>query len=287
MINQPITTTVEFTPAWTALLSRPRTDWRVAEAALCAANQYDPPLVIADYLLRLDAMVADVATRIVPHATVASRIAALNQYFYIEQGYAGNNSDYFDIQNSFLNAVMDRKLGIPITLAILYLELARAMQMDAYGIGFPGHFLVGIRAADRHWYIDVFNQGRVLQSPELKTLLLATHKDTPPSVIDLSAYLKPATELQIVVRLLRNLKKIYIEKTAVAESLQVIAMILSLLPDSPDELRDRGMIYQHIDYTRGALADLSRFLELVSQAQERPLIESIVESLRQRPTHLH
>ncbi len=279
-------TTVEFSPAWQHLLSRPLAEYRLAEAALAAATIVHPELSLAFYLQKLDALGESLLARLDVNMTAAQKLAALNNYFFQEQGFGGNREDYFNPCNSCLNDVLDGKLGIPISLSIIYLDLARAIGLNAFGITFPGHFLVGVQSADRRWYIDVYDGGRELQQDDLKVLLASqiqnhTHMHTLPS------YLTAATNLQIIVRLLRNLKKIYIEKTEVAQALQVIAMILSLLPDSPDEIRDRGMVYQHIDYTQGALADLTHYLQLVPDSTERVLLESMLESLQAQTTRLH
>jgi regulator of sirC expression with transglutaminase-like and TPR domain len=285
MMNKP-SITVEFTPAWQALLAQEPAQWRLAEAALAAATLIYPQLPIARYLQQLDQLGQDLATRLNIPMTVEQKLAALHTYLFDEQGFRGNRDDYFDPRNSCLNDVLDRKLGIPISLAILYLDLAEAIGLEADGIGFPGHFLVGVKSADRRWYIDVFDNGRELQPDDLK-VMLASQLQNHGLMHTLANHLKATTPLQIIVRLLRNLKKIYIEKTDTEHALRVIAMILSLLPDSPDEIRDRGMVYQHIDYSKGALEDLTHYLQLVPDAQERALLETMLESLQTQPTRLH
>lgn len=285
MLNQP-TTTVEFSPAWQAMLLQAPAQWRLAEAALAAATLIYPELPIARYLQQLDKLGQDLATRLNIPMTVEQKLAALNTYLFDEHGFSGNRDDYFDPRNSCLNDVLDRKVGIPISLAILYLDLAEAIGLDAAGIGFPGHFLVGVQAADRRWYIDVFDSGRELQPDDLK-VMLASQLQNHGLMHTLAKHLEATPPVQIIVRLLRNLKKIYIDKTDTEPALQVIAMILSLLPDSPDEIRDRGMVYQHIDYSKGALEDLTHYLQLVPDAQERSLLETMLESLQSQPTRLH
>lgn len=278
--------TVEFSPAWQHLLSRPLAECRLAEAALAAATILYPELSVTAYLQKLDALGMSLLSRLNSNMTAAQKLAALNNYFFHDLGFGGNRDDYFNPCNSCLNDVLDNKLGIPISLSIIYLDLAKAIDLNAFGIAFPGHFLVGVQSADRRWYIDVYDGGRELQQDDLK-VLLASQLQNHALMHTLPSYLKAATSLQIIVRLLRNLKKIYIEKTEVAQALQIIAMILSLLPDSPDEIRDRGMVYQHIDYTQGALADLTHYLQLVPDSTERVLLESMLESLQVQTTRLH
>lgn len=278
---------IEFTPSWQALLARPPQDWRLAEAALCVAQQFIPALHVTSYLQHLDNLASTVHSRLDAAMTAADKLAVLNHYLFVELGFTVNHAEYHDPRNSFLNEVLDRKLGIPVSLSVIFLDLARAIGLDAYGINFPGHFLVGARAADRRWYLDVDASGKELTANDIKILLARQDRPEAQAVMDVTPYLKPASQLVILLRMLRNLKKIYMDKTEVKPALHVIALILSLTPESPDELRDRGMIYQHIDYTAGALADLTRYLELVPQAQERALIESMMESMQQRPTRLH
>lgn len=278
---------VELSSAWRALTLKGVKDTRLAEAALCAAVSEYPKLNVSEYLARLDTMAAELQQRISTTMTIPEQLVVLQQYLFEELGYTGNTIEYSDPRNSYLNEVIDRKLGLPITLAIIYLDLATAIHLPAFGIGFPGHFLVGIQSADRRWYIDVFNQGRELSRDDLNVMLAGEHHDKAKPLQSLDAHLKPADNVAILVRMLRNLKTIYIERTDIARALQVIAMIQSILPDAPDEIRDRGMIYQHIDYTNGAVEDLSRYLQMAPDAQERALVESLLESLQNRPTRLH
>lgn len=278
---------VEFTLAWRALISKGVKNVRLAEAALCAAVSEYPQLNVSEYLARLDTMSKELQQRVTPAMSIAEKIDLLQNYMFDELGYAGNSVEYSDPRNSYLNEVIDRKLGLPITLAIIYLDLAAALQLPSYGIGFPGHFLVGLKSADRRWYIDVFNQGRQLSRDDLNVMLAGEHHEKSVPLQSLEINLKPVDNIAILVRMLRNLKTIYIERTEVARALHIIAMIQSILPDAPDEIRDRGMIYQHIDYTNGAIEDLSRYLQLAPDAQERALVESLLESLQNRPTRLH
>ena len=201
-------------------------------------------------------------------------------------GFSGNTADYYNPDNSLLNKVIDSRLGIPISLAILYLRFAEAIGIEAYGISFPGHFLVGINSTHGKLIIDPFNQVQQLDQSKLFELL-AKSSLTIAKSREVDDYLVPAPKRLIIVRLLRNLKNIYIEKKEVECGLTVIELILSLVPESPDELRDRGMIYYHLDYTQGALRDLQRFIELQPDSNERKVIEAIIETLAEQTTPLH
>lgn len=277
---------VNLSVAWQAMLQQPQANWDLCHAALLIAAQIQPDMDIRAYQHKLDEMTARMQNLIGDGINEHDRILLLNSYFYGELGFAGDKQDYYLPDNSLLNQVIDRRRGIPITLAIIYLKLAEAIGLDAYGIAFPGHYLVGVHETDNDIIIDPFDQGQLLDQGQLRNMLQQlTH--TRPDEIVLEKNLQPASKSESVVRMLRNLKQIYIEAQKVELSLACIEMILSIIPEAPDELRDRGMIYQHIEYTQGAISDLTHYLQLVPDAEERSVIEALLESLETQHKSLH
>ena len=277
---------VNLSTAWQAMLQQPQANWDLCHAALLIAAQIQPDLDIRSYQRKLDEMIAEIHSRIGEAMDEHARIQQLNTYFYSELGFAGDKQDYYLPDNSLLNQVIDRRRGIPITLAVIYLKLAEAIGLDAYGIGFPGHYLIGVHAEDNDIILDPFDQGRVLDHHQLRNMLQQlTHAQADEVVLEKN--LLPASKSESVVRMLRNLKQIYIEAQKVELSLACIEMILSIIPAAPDELRDRGMIYQHIEYTQGAISDLTHYLQLVPDAEERNVIEALLESLQTQHKSLH
>jgi regulator of sirC expression with transglutaminase-like and TPR domain len=277
---------VNLGPDWQAMLQQPQAKWDLCHAALLIAAQLQPELDVQDYQRKLDDMVAGIRKRIGGEMEQQARIHQLNNYFYDELGFAGDKQDYYLPDNSLLNRVIDRRCGIPITLAILYLRLAEAISLDAYGIGFPGHYLVGVQADHAAIILDPFEHGNELNHGQLRNMLQQLIHERADEIV-LEKNLLPASKADTVVRMLRNLKQIYIESQQVEASLTCIEMILSILPDAPDELRDRGMVYQHIEYTQGAISDLTHYLQLVPDAEERSVIEALLDSLQTQRKSLH
>jgi len=281
-----MSTQVKLGQAWQAMLQQPETDWDLCHAGLLIAAQLQPELDIQFYQARLEEMSAAIQHRTSADQDVQTRVRQLNQYFYEELGFAGDKQDYYSPDNSLLNLVIDRRRGIPISLAVIYLKFASVIGLDAFGIAFPGHYLVGVHAEEDDMILDPFDHGRQLDHNQLRNMLQQlTHVHTDEIVLEKN--LLPAAKSESVVRMLRNLKQIYIEAQKVELSLTCIEMILSIMPEAPDELRDRGMIYQHIEYTQGAINDLTHYLKLVPDAEERNVIEALLESLQTQRKSLH
>lgn len=277
---------VNLGPAWQDMLQQAEAHWDLCYAGLLIAAQLQPELEIAVYQHKLDEMCEGIRNRIHAGMDVQAKIQQLNLYFYDELGFEGDKQDYYLPDNSLLNQVIDRRRGIPITLAVIYLKLAAAIGLDAYGIGFPGHYLIGVHGDNEDIILDPFDHGRTLDHNQLRAMLQQLTHVTADEII-LGKNLLPAAKSDSVVRMLRNLKQIYIEAQKVELSLACIEMILSIIPGAPDELRDRGMIYQHIEYTQGAINDLTQYLELVPNAEERSVIEALLESLHTQHKSLH
>lgn len=271
---------------WRALLQQAEKDWDLCTAGLIIAAQLQPELDVSAYQHKLDELSDEISRHIHSDMTVQDRIHQLNLYFYDELGFEGDKQDYYLPDNSLLNLVLDRRRGIPITLAVIYLKLAAVVGLDAYGIGFPGHYLIGVHDEDEDIILDPFDHGKTLDHNQLRSMLQQLTHVTADEIV-LGKNLLPAAKSDSVVRMLRNLKQIYIEAQKVELSLACIEMILSIIPEAPDELRDRGMVYQHIEYTQGAINDLTHYLELVPDAEERTVIEALLESLESQNKSLH
>ena len=277
---------VNLSPAWQAMLQQPETHWDLCQVALLIAAQLQPEMDVEFYQHKIDTMIDEMRNRVRHDMDEQTRVQGLNDYFYNVLGFAGDKQDYYLPENSLMNHVIERRRGIPITLAILYLKLAAAIDLDAYGIGFPGHYLVGVHSEHEDLVLDPFEQGHSLNHTQLRNMLQQLTHVHPDDVL-LEKNLLPASNGDSVVRMLRNLKQIYIEAQKVELALSCIEMILSILPGSPDELRDRGMIYQHIEYTQGAINDLTQYLKLVPDAEERGVIEALLDSLQGQRKSLH
>ncbi len=229
----------------------------LAEAALwIAAEQYDG-LDVASYLARLAQLAEGARPALHTARTPEQRVAALNRFLYEERGFHGNRSDYYDARNSFLNEVIERRTGIPITLAVVYLAVGQRLGLPLHGVGFPGHFLVKCDAPDEI-LIDPF-EGKLVSRDECEARWRATlGADTP---FDARA-LEAAAPRPTLARLIGNLKQVFLAQQDWPRALACVERILVLAPDAPLELRDRGLLYARLECFSAAAADLQRFLEL-------------------------
>lgn len=277
---------VNLGPAWLGMLQQPQEQWDLCHAALLIAAQLQPELDVQHYEQQLEAMAKAVRGRITEGMDARRRIHEINTYIYDESGFTGDKQDYYLPDNCLLDKVLERRRGIPITLAAIYLKLATSAGLDAYGIGFPGHYLVGVYAGQEQIVLDPFEHGHVLERGQLRNMLQQMMQTSVDESM-LEKNLQPASNADTVVRMLRNLKQIYIEAQTVDLALSCIEMIFSIVPEAPDELRDRGMIYQHIEYSQGAIHDLTQYLKLVPDAEERSVIEALLDSLQTQRKSLH
>jgi len=245
----------------------------LARACLLVAQDAYPVLDVDHYMAELERMAARLRARM-PQATSAEeKVIALNQFLYEDLGYWGNTDDYYDPRNSYLNDVMDRKTGIPITLSIMYMEIGRRVGLPVEGVSFPGHFLVRVRMRRGMLVLDPFAGGAPQSEDELRERLKrvippgATGR-VPPESLPLEEFLEPSTNRQIVGRLLRNLKGIWREKDDPTRLLEVLNRILVVSPQSGAELRDRGMVYYRLECWRPALQDIRDYVEREPEAPD-------------------
>ncbi|RAE78352.1 transglutaminase, partial [Burkholderia multivorans] len=232
----------------------------VTEAALSLAQDAYPDLDLQGTLAEIDMLAARLRRRLADDADLKHRVVALNDFFFRELGFACNHNDYYDPDNSHLNAVLKRRRGIPISLSVLYLELAEQIGVPARGVSFPGHFLLRVTLPDGDLIIDPTN-GHSLSEAEMVEML-EPYVARAAGAVDsaLRALLQPATSREIIARMLRNLKTIYLQTERWQRLLAVQQRLVILLPDHVDEVRDRGFAYARLDYLRPALEDLEQYL---------------------------
>jgi regulator of sirC expression with transglutaminase-like and TPR domain len=232
------------------------------------------------YLGQLDLIAAEIGTRISGDADINMRLAAMNRYLFGELGYSGNIENYYDPKNSYLNEVIDRRIGLPITLSILYLEVAQRLGIAARGISFPGHFLVGVTTEAEDLIVDAFDAGAHLPRATFVERLRERAANNA-SVDALERALVPASKIEILLRQLRNLKSIYVEKGEVEHALNIINHMLVTEPNLMPELLERAALYESLGYARGAVGDYERALSLLPTGVER---EAVVERLADAKT---
>jgi regulator of sirC expression with transglutaminase-like and TPR domain len=246
------------------LLAREDVRIDLAHACFLIAQDAYPALEVERYLGEIERMALRLRGQLPQTVGAEERVAALNEYLFGELGFSGNTETYYDPRNSYLNEVMDRKTGIPITLSILYMALGRRIGLPLEGVSFPGHFLVRLRLRNGVLVLDPFAAGAPQSEEELRERL---KRVIPAGALDntaelpLDQFLDPATNRQILARVLRNLKAIYRDADKPEQQLDVMNRMLVVAPGSSAELRDRGLVYQRLEAYRAALKDLTQYLE--------------------------
>jgi regulator of sirC expression with transglutaminase-like and TPR domain len=251
----------------------------LARACLLIAQDAYPELDVERYLGEIERMATRLRARLPQNCGAEERVVALNQFLYDDLGFWGNTEDYYDPRNSYLNEVIERKTGIPITMSILYMELGRRIGLPLEGVSFPGHFLVRLALRGGMLVLDPFAGGAPQSEDELRSRVKrvipdGVADDLPASELPLDQFLEPATNRQILTRVLRNLKGIYRETDKPERMLEVLNRMLLVTPDASAELRDRGFVYQRLECYRAALKDLSDYAEREPDAPDLDEVRS-------------
>ena len=241
------------------------------EAAASMAQDEYPELDVQQVLSDVDHLAARLARRVAEGAGAVDRLRALNQLFFADLGFGGNVNDYYNPDNSYLHRVLHTRRGIPISLAVLWLELAQGLGLDVQGIGFPGHFLVQVTLDEGRVVIDPFT-GQSLGRGELRERIEEFHPQlpyTPSSDLPLALYLRPTSPRQILARMLRNLQDIHRTQEDWQRFVPVQDRLIALLPDAWTEYRDRGLALAELGERARARADLSLYLQEAGDTSDR------------------
>lgn len=247
-------------------------------AALYVAQEEYPDLDVEAYLNALDTMAMEVAERLPTEPYPLKMIQSLNRYLYEDLGFRGNTTDYYDPRNSFLNEVIDRRMGIPITLSLVYLAIARRLDFPMVGIGMPGHFLIRPDVNEMEVFVDAFHQGEILFAQDCRDRLSQLYGRPVELQPELIAAVTPR---QFLARMLTNLKGIYLHHGNFPKAVAVIDRLLLLFPDAASELRDRGILRYRLNQFSESRQDLEQYLTLNPTADDaiavRQLLDSFVE----------
>lgn len=252
-------------------------------ALLLAAEEY-PHMEIEHYLNQLDTFAEDAKARDDIHADPLSRIMWLNHLLLGELEFCGNTKNYYDVRNSFLNEVIDRRLGIPITLSVIYIEVARRIGLTLFGVGLPGHFLVKYSDQAQEIFVDPFHGGRILTVDHCREMIAEMYDGR---IKFQPAFLRAVTKKQILARMLQNLKGIYSQAMDHHKTLGVIEQLLLITPNSPTEIRDRGIAGLATKRYVQARADLEEYLRRAPMAEDASEIKKQISQLRQRQAQLN
>lgn len=269
-------------PDWSALAELADDQVPLLGSALLIAHDEYPDLDAG----ACDALVEAHVTSLRPEVDLIDsaplKMQAINHRLFNELGYVGNHDEYYDPRNSYMNEVLNRRLGNPISLALVQIEVARRLGIPLDGVSFPGHFLVRLPVDDGVLVMDPFNRGRPLNVDELRQRARPHFGDDVPDEA-LMQILNPAPARAILVRMLRNLQALYSESGDWARAVRCIDRILMLLPDNAEALRDRGLGYSELGHRAGAHRDLGRYLQLNPEAGDADAVRSrLVEQARER-----
>jgi regulator of sirC expression with transglutaminase-like and TPR domain len=258
------------------LASRPDPEIDLARGALLIAAEEYRQLQEAPYLRRLDLLAEQVRDRLGPETAPVLVLQGLCRVLFEEEGFRGNAEAYYDPRNSFLNDVLDRRLGIPITLGIVVLEVGWRLGLPLSGINFPGHFLVRYEGDVARLLIDPFDAGRVRWEDEGQELLDRVYGGM---VRMRDEFLAPAGRMDVLARVLTNLKGIYLNVRDDERALAAVDRILMLRPTAAVELRDRGLLLARSGRKHEAVADLERYLDCAPAAADAQSVRSLIQDL--------
>jgi len=266
--------------AFEKLLHLPDQDINLAEAALMIARLEYPELNIDDYLSKIQAIASEINNRLPETANAAEILKQLNHVLFIEKGYEGNTEVYYDPRNSFLNDVIERKLGIPISLSILYIELGHALGLPLSGVAFPGHFLVKLEISDGAIVLDPYFGGISLNEEDIEERL---HEYYGPKLDKsrLHGVLATSSNKDIILRVLRNLRNLYMQEENWEKALPIADIMVNLDTDQADALKARASIYDKLECLTPALADYSAYLKISPNSNADQYIRARVMDLAQ------
>ncbi len=256
----------------------------LARGALAIAHEEYPELDESRYLRVLDQLAAGVQGGVPAGASPERRVGRMNAYLFHELGFAGNSDDYYDPRNSFLNEVLDRRLGIPITLCVLYMEVGRRCGLRVDGVGFPGHFLCKVQLEGGELVVDPFHRGQLLGLSDLERRLAAA---AGGQVKFDRRVLRAAHPREILARMLQNLRAVYQQKGDMPRALSAVDRLLLLAPENVRGLRDRAEIREHLGGMQAAAADLERVLQLEPNAADAAALRAKVRRLRESSRFLN
>jgi regulator of sirC expression with transglutaminase-like and TPR domain len=278
-------TPAEARAQFNAQIQRDESALELDRAALLIAAESYPSLDVESYLRQLDELAAQARANDVPAASPVTRILRLNDLMYGEWGFHGNAEDYYDARNSFFNEVLDRRTGIPITLSVVYMEVARRLGLSLVGVGMPGHFIVKYQPPDTQdtedddeIFIDPFNEGRLLSEEDCFRMVLQMYQGR---VVFERRLLDAVTKRQILARMLQNLKGIYARSGDHAKTLSAIERVMLIHP-AAEELRDRGLVLAALARYPQAIADLESYLRTKPEPDEAQAIQTKLKELKQR-----
>jgi regulator of sirC expression with transglutaminase-like and TPR domain len=268
--------------AYFASLVQSDTDFPLLEAAISLAQDEYPDLDVQEVLGEVDQLLARLKRRLPADAPPMHKLRVLNQFFYADLGFGGNVNNYYDPENSYVNVILRTRRAIPISLAVLWIELAQGLGLAARGVGFPGHFMVKVDLPKGQVVIDPFD-GKSLSREQLSERLEPYQKRSglvDDYEVPLGLYLQSSTPRDIIARMLRNLKEIHRSQQDWPRLVAVLDRLIVLLPKVWAEYRDRGLVHAQLGDTRQAVHDLEAYLANSQEGLDIDAVADHVNALR-------
>ncbi|MEM9772834.1 MAG: transglutaminase-like domain-containing protein [Cyanobacteria bacterium P01_D01_bin.73] len=255
---------------------QPESEINLAQAALLIAQEAYPILDIEICLGELGAIADEIRPKLPTERYPLKVLQTINSVLFDEFGFRGNEEDYYDPDNSYLNVVLERRLGIPITLSLVYLDVAARLGFPMVGVGLPGHFVIRPDIEGCELFVDVFNGGDILFPQDCEALLEKIYGEPVPLRPE---FFQPVSPKHFLMRLLANLKGIYLSKKLISEALSVVNRMLILFPDDVQQTRDRGLLYYQVGNLKSARWGLEEYLALSPQAEDRALVRRLLAQI--------
>jgi regulator of sirC expression with transglutaminase-like and TPR domain len=274
-------------PDWNELAGYGDDELPLLDTALLIARDEYPQLDAGSYTAIIQSYADDLRPRLGDNADLPATLTTINRYLFEELGFAGNNHQYDDPRNSYLNEVFDRKLGIPISLAVVQIELMRRLGLPLDGISFPGHFLVRLPVDDGILVMDPYNKGRPVSAEELRERASPHLGGRPPDDVQLIEILAPATHRAILARMLRNLNGLYLQRADWERVARTADRLVKITPEAAEAWRDRGLAYRELGHTQGAREDLARYLQLQPRAEDEEAVRAALVEVSGRRGRLN
>ena len=249
----------------------------LGEAALVLARLEYPDLNVQAHLDQFALFTSEVKTGLPDDYEPNRIISALNGYLFEKLGFLGNQDDYYNPRNSFLNDVLERRTGIPITLSIVYLEITRRLGLPFYGVGLPGHFIIKYDDNRRAIYLDPFHAGRVVEAEDCRRLV---RDITGPEFVLTEQHFRAVDNRTIILRMLSNLRSIYLQTRQYRKAIGVLDMVLNLAPAVAEDYKQRARLYHELGQSKPAIKDLETYLSIRPDASDEPQVREWITRMR-------
>ena len=261
---------------WDRLGQTPDHQIPLLDTAMLVARDEYPDLDVSRYEKMWNDHAEAIRQRLPDDAGVQQRLLTLSRYLFEELGFTGNHDAFYDARNSYLNDVLDRRLGIPLSLGLVQMELARRLDVPLEGVSFPGHFLVRLQVEGGLLVLDPYHRGRSIDADELRERAGPHLGNNEIDDQQLLQMLEPASHRTIVMRMLRNLKGLYQEQENWEKAVRSADRLVRVAPQNAEAIRDRGALYHRLGHLAAARADLGRYVELAGDAED---VDSVREML--------